>query len=57
MPPLSSPTGGMKPRAGLQRATRSQSRAHRINAERRHNRRGREAAIAPPRAPDEPPPF
>jgi hypothetical protein len=37
--------------------TRSQGRADRINAERRHNRRVHEAAMTPPRAPDEPPPF
>jgi len=39
--------------------TRSQSRAHRVDAERRLNRRTREAAQAAPspRAPDDPPPF
>jgi hypothetical protein len=39
--------------------TRSQSRAHRVDAERRLNRRTREAAQAASsrRAPDDPPPF
>jgi hypothetical protein len=53
----------------IRRRTRSQSRAQRINAEWRQNRRLREAAMTPPartdpeanrcppRAPDEPPPF
>ncbi|MFZ3295804.1 HNH endonuclease signature motif containing protein [Mycobacterium sp.] len=70
-PPLCTPTGDLHPmpptrdgqcgnrelRMPTRTRTRSQSRADRINAERRHNRRVHEAAMAAPRAPDDPPPF